>query len=192
MARSMSRRNRPSPALQALAENAVDDSTEAPSKTALKKHAQVLQDLGLALSRLPVDRRAAVAMPDDLREAIETYLKTRSHEGKRRQLQFIGKLLRRADAAPLAAAVNDFATGRAADAGRLHAVERWRDELIADDAAITRWVAEHPQTDVQQLRNLIRSARRDAAGLELEQRQPKSYRDLFQLLKQLLDSADPA
>ena len=188
----MSRRNRPSPALQALAENPPQDPAEAPSKTTLKKQAQTLQDLGLALSRLPAERRAAVSMPEDLREAIESYLKTRSHEARRRQLQLIGKLLRRTDPAPLAIAVNDFAAGRAANADRLHAIERWRDELIADDEAITRWVGEHPQTDIQQLRSLIRSARRDAAGAAIEQRQPKSYRELFQLLKRLLELSDPA
>jgi ribosome-associated protein len=131
-------------------------------------------------------------MPEDLREAIEHYRKTRSHEGRRRQLQFVGKLLRRVDPAPLANAVERFQSGRSADAERLHVIERWRDALIADDEAITRWIDGHPDTDVQQLRSLIRAARSEGAGAEAEQRQPKSYRQLFRLIRRALETADPA
>lgn len=177
--------------LSLVTEPIASGADEPPSKTARKKQAQALQDLGLALSRLPDEQRRAVSMPDDLREAIEGYLKTRSHEGRRRQLQFVGKLLRRVDPAPLVEAVERFHSGRSADAERLHTIERWRDALIADDEAITRWVAAHPETDVQQLRSLIRIARADGAGQDAEQRQPKSYRQLFRLIRRALNAADP-
>ncbi len=168
----------------------IDDAgSEAPSKTALKKQAHALQQLGLALTRLPADFRQQTPMDENLREAIAHYLKIRSHEARRRQMQLIGKLLRGVDPAPLQAAVDAFAAGRALDAERLHGVERWRDELIADDEAVTRWMSEHPQTDIQALRNLIRNARREAGQTEPGQRQSRSYRELFRMIRQNLDRA---
>ncbi len=169
---------------------AVPGSEAAPSKTARKKQAHALQELGLTLARLPDERRRAVDMPDDLREAIEHYLQFRSHEARRRQLQLVGKLLRRIDPAPLVEAVERFHSGRSAEAERLHAVERWRSALIADDEAVTRWVAAHPDTDVQELRRLVRSARAEGAGQDAEQRQPKSYRLLFRLIRRALEAAE--
>jgi len=168
------------------------DPHAGPSKTELKQRAHALQDLGLAVARLPQEHRRSIEMPEDLHEAIETYLTTRSHEARRRQLQLVGKLLRRVDPDPLIAAVERFSRGRAVDAERLHAVEDWRDALIRDDEAITRWIENYPDTDVQQLRSLVRSARRESAGKRAEQRQPRSYRLLFRLIHEALAGSDPA
>ncbi len=74
----------------------------------------------------------------------------------------------------------------------MHEAERWRAELIASDDALTRWMTEHPATDTQQLRSLVRAARRDAVGLAPEARQPKSFRDLFQLIKPLMAASADA
>lgn len=187
----MSKRKRPSD-WSTLAEATETGDAEGPSKSARKRHAEALQDLGLALAMLPTEQRRAVEMPEDLREAVEQYLKTRSHEARRRQLQFVGKLLRRVDAAPLLAAVERFQSGRSADAECLHVIERWRDALIADDEAVTRWIEEHPDTDIQQLRSLVRAARSEGAGQDAEQRQPKSFRLLFRLIRRTLEAADSA
>jgi ribosome-associated protein len=97
--------------------------------------------------------------------------------------------MRHADAEPLREAVASFKLGSARDTLMLHQSERWRDELIADDAASTRWAAEFPQSDLQQLRSLVRSARKDAA-LVLEKRNGRGYRELFQFVKQWL-KAEP-
>ncbi len=156
---------------------------DAPSKTKAKAESHALQDLGRQLCDLPADRLAATEMPDLLREAILTWQKTKSHEGRRRQMQYVGKLMRSADPGPLREAVAAFALGGAQDAWRLHEAERWRERLIADDAALDRWVQAHPGTDVQRLRSLVRAARRDGAALAPEQRQPKSFRELFQFLR---------
>jgi ribosome-associated protein len=137
---------------------------DGPSKTALKQQSHALQALGLQLAELSEQRLAATPMPDALREAIEEWRRTRSHEGKRRQMQYIGKLMRSADESPLREAVAAAALGSAHDALALHEAEAWRAQLIADDAALDRWLAAHPQCDVQQLRSLIRAARRDGAG----------------------------
>ncbi len=155
---------------------------ERPSKTQLKQQSHALQTLGEALAALSDERLARTEMPEGLRDAIETLRKTRSHEGRRRQLQYVGKLMRSADADVLREAVAEAELGSAKEALRLHEAERWRAELIADDDALTRWLHDHPATDTQQLRSLVRAARREAA-LPPEQRQPRTYRELFQFIK---------
>jgi ribosome-associated protein len=159
-----------------------------PSKTRLKQHSHDLQTLGLAVAALSDEALARIEMPEALRDAIHEYRRTKSHEGRRRQMQYVGKLMRHADEEALREAVAAATLGTAQSALALHEVERWRAELIASDDALTRWLAEHPQTDSQQLRSLVRAARRDAAGLAPEARQPKSFRELFQFIKPLLDT----
>jgi ribosome-associated protein len=159
-----------------------------PSKTRLKQEAHELQTLGRELSELPEDRLAAIDMPDALREAIVTFRRTKSHEGRRRQLQYVGKQMRAADAGPLREAVDAYKLGSAKDTLRLHETERWRDELVATDEALTRWTQEFPQSDLQRLRSLIRSARKDAAAAP-EQRSGRGYRELFQFIKPWLVEA---
>lgn len=179
----MSRRAAPHRGLETHYGDADDD---APSKTALKAQSHALQALGRELTELPAERLAALDMPEPLREAILTYQRTRSHEGRRRQMQYVGKLMRSADEAPLREAVAAFALGSAKDTLALHEAERWREALIDDDEALTRWMAEHPDTDAQRLRSLVRAARRDRAALTPEQRQPRSFRELFQFIRPLI------
>jgi ribosome-associated protein len=154
------------------------------SKSQRKRDAQALQALGEALAALPGDRLRGIDLPEPLREAIEHWQQIRSHEGRRRQMQLIGKLMRSADARALGEAVAEASIGSARETLALHRAERWRADLIADDAAFDRWLAAHPGTDAQRLRSLVRAARRDAA--RPEQRQPRSYRELFQFIKPLL------
>lgn len=165
------------------------DADERPSKTQRKKASHELQDLGEALVALPASRVKDLAIPDNLRDAVHEYLRTRSHEGKRRQMQYIGKLMRGVDTAPIRQAVLDMQLGRAKDSLALHEAERWRAELVADDAAIGDFVQQFPGTDMQQLRSLVRAARKDAA-LAPEQRSGRAYRELFQFIKQARDAND--
>ena len=157
-----------------------------PSKTKLKAESQALQDLGKALCELSADRLRATEMPEILRDAIDEWRRTKSHEGKRRQMQYVGKLMRSADEAPLREAVAAAALGSAHDTWRLHEAERWREALIAEDEAMTQWLAQHADCDSQRLRSLVRAARRDSAKMTPEMRQPKSYRELFQFLRPLI------
>jgi ribosome-associated protein len=157
-----------------------------PSKTQLKNKSHELQTLGVALAALSDNALAAIEMPEPLRDAIELYRRTKTHEGRRRQMQYVGKLMHNADEATLREAVAAATLGTAQSALALHEAERWRAELIASDDAMTRWMAEHPDTDTQQMRSLVRAARRDAAGLVPEDRQPKSFRELFQFIKPML------
>jgi ribosome-associated protein len=161
---------------------------ERPSKSELKRQAHEQQALGAALAALPEAALAATPMPQSLRDALAELQRTRSHEGRRRQVQYIGKLMRQAEIEPLREAVAAAQLGRAHDALSLHRTEQWRGALVADDDALTRWMAEHPQTDLQQLRALIRNARKDAA-LPPEQRHGRAWRELFRYIKPFLTSA---
>lgn len=168
------------------------DDAERPSKTAQKKAMHELQALGEALMTLPDDRIDAIGLDESLREAVRTAQRTRSFEGRRRQMQYLGKLMRKADAEPIREAVAAFQLGYAKDALALHEAERWRSELLADDDALTRWLAHHPGSDAQQLRSLVRSARKDAAaigpgGAGAAPRQGRAYRELFRLLRATLN-----
>ena len=174
-----------------LPDDDLDAHDERPSKTQRKKEMHELQALGEALVEMPDDRLDKLELPDSLRDALREYKRTRSHEGRRRQMQFIGKLMRRVDADPIREAVADMQLGRAKDSLALHQAEHWRAELIAGDDAVTRWMSEHPACDVQQLRNLVRAARKDAA-VAPERRSGRAYRELFQFIKPLLEQQEPA
>lgn len=164
----------------------VDDRP--PSKSMLKRASQQLQVLGQQLLDMPDSRLADIDMPERLRDALDAYKKTRSFEGKRRQLQYIGKVMREVDEAPLREAVAQFQLGHARNSLALHQAERWRAELIAEDKdALTRWVAEFPDTDLQPLRALIRNARKDAAA-EPEKRNGRAFRELFQFVKHAMEA----
>lgn len=154
-----------------------------PSKTRLKQESHQLQSLGGALVALPQDRLDALPLSETLFEAVREFKRTRSHEGRRRQMQYIGKLMRGADPEPIRQAVAEMQLGRARDSLALHEAERWRAELVASDDAATRWIAEHPRADAQRLRSLVRNARRDAS-LAPEKRSGRAHRELFQFLRQ--------
>jgi ribosome-associated protein len=157
-----------------------------PSKTQMKQRSHELQSLGSALSALSADALAAIDMPESLRDAIELFRRTKTHEGRRRQMQYVGKLMHNADEAALREAVAAATLGTAQSALALHQIEQWRAELIASDDALTRWLTAHPDTDTQQLRSLVRAARRDSVGLAPEARQPRSYRELFLFIKPMV------
>jgi len=159
-----------------------------PSKSMLKRESHDLQVLGKQLLEMPDSRLDDLPMPERLRDALDDYKKTKSFEGKRRQLQYIGKVMRLIDAEPLREAVAEFQMGHARNALELHQAERWRVELLSEDKdVVTRWAAEFPGTDLQQLRALVRNARKDAAAAP-ENRNGRAYRELFQYIKQVMMS----
>ena len=154
-----------------------------PSKTRLKQASHELQALGEAVVALPDARLDGLAISETLLDAIRQFKKTKTFEGRRRQMQYIGKLMRNNDVASIRQAVTDMQFGRAKDSLALHQAERWRAELLADDEAATRWINAHPETDAQQLRSLVRAARKDAALLP-EKRSGRAFRELFQFIKE--------
>lgn len=165
-----------------------DDTLQGPSKTQLKQQMLELQQLGQALAELPSERLKGIDLPDRLLEAIVEFKRTRSHEGRRRQMQYVGKLMRGVDPEPLRAAVDAFALGSAVDSLRLHEAERWRMELVRDDDAITRWAQAFPDSDLQRLRALVRAARRDESAAT-GQRHGRGWRDLFQFVKPFVEQS---
>lgn len=150
------------------------------SKTRRKQEMQELQGLGEALVALSEDRLKRLDLPEQLQEAVLEAKRIRQHEAHRRQLQYIGRLMRDIDAESVAAQVADIQGESAAAKAQFHALERWRARLIEDDGALAEWLAQHPGSDVQQLRQLVRNARREAA----EGRPPRSSRALFKLLRE--------
>ena len=158
----------------------------APSRNELKKTMQDLQELGEAVASLPVDRLDKLKLDERLRDAIDELRRTKSFEGKRRQVQYIGKLMKHEDPAPLREAVASYRVGSATDTLALHQAEYWRDQLLAGDDALANWVKDYPATDVQQLRSLVRSARKEK--LEPGERHGRAYRDLFKLVKELMST----
>jgi ribosome-associated protein len=164
-----------------------------PSKTELKRESTELQALGEALLTLSAERLAALALPEKLFDALEQAKKISAFEGRRRQIQFIGKLMRQVDPVPIRAAIEAQHGGSAQDAMDLHLAEQWRDQLVLDDGALERWLAAHADSDVQQLRALIRQARKDARperpGEAL--RHGKAYREIFQLVRGVLQHDSP-
>jgi len=151
------------------------------SKTKRKKEMHELQALGVALVDLPESQLAAMQIADELREAVLEAKRIKSHEGRRRQLQYIGRLMREIDPVPLRAQL-DAVTGHSAqEAARHRRLEALREKLLADDEALTAYIAEHAGADLQALRTLIRNARRE----QKEGRPPRAYRELFRLLKSL-------
>ncbi len=159
-----------------------DDDFDRPSKSQKKRDMHELQSLGEDLLTLPMDRVTPLALPEILMDALRAAKKITAHEGRRRQIQYIGKLMRQVDPEPIREAVAAFKLGHAKDSLALHESERWRAELLANDEALQRFIAEHPGIDVQQLRSLVRAARKDAAGAP-EQRNGRAFRELFQFIK---------
>jgi len=170
--------------------NEFEEEYDRPSKSQLKREMTALQKLGAELIAEPKDRVLRVPMPEDVREAILICQGITDHEGRRRQLQYVGKKMRSLEPDELAAIQKTLDSWRGlskSETAALHALERWREKLLADDAALTALIAKHPEVDAQQLRTLIRNARKEQAA----NKPPKAYREIFQILKQLRSSSLP-
>lgn len=143
-----------------------------------------LQKLGAELVAEPKERVMRVPMPEDIRDAILECQRIKDHEGRRRQLQYVGKkmrLLEEEEVEAIQKVINSWRGQSKAETAALHALEKKRDKLLADDKTLTELLQQHPELDGQHLRTLIRNARKEQA----ENKPPKAYREIFQILKQL-------
>lgn len=165
------------------------------SKTDLKKYSDRLQELGESLLTLRADLMKRLDLSEKLVDAVAEAKRITNFEGRRRQMQFIGKLMRGLPQDTLAAveaALDEQNKGSAKGTLSLHQAEQWRDQLIADDDALTRWLQLDTDADVQQLRALIRQARKDAQAPQAQDqpgeavRHGKAYREIFQLVKAVI------
>jgi len=164
--------------------NEFEQEYDRPSKSQLKREMTALQKLGEDLVAESRDRVKRVPMPEDVRDAILECQQIKDHEGRRRQMQYVGKKMRSLEPDEIAAIQRTLDSWKGlskADTAAMHALERGREKLLADDGALTELMAEHPDLDVQHMRTLIRNARKEQA----ESKPPKAYREIFQILKQL-------
>ena len=175
--------------------------TDEASKTDLKRESTELQKLGEALLELRADLMARLDLPEKLVDALDEARRISNFEGRRRQMQFIGKLMRGLEPEVLQAvreALEDQHQGSARETMALHEAEQWRDQLIAGDEAFERWVQRYPETDTQQLRALVRQARKDRQPAQDEisrgllPRHSRAFREIFQIVRdRLSDLPEP-
>lgn len=162
------------------------DTDDRPSRSQLKRDAEALQDLGRELVEMSQARLDRVEMPDKLREAIDLARRITAHGGKRRQMQYIGKLMRNLDAEPIRAQLEAMQQADRRAAQRFHHLEALRDKLIAEgDAALGDILEDYPDADRQHLRQLIRQAQQERD----KNKPPASARSLFRYLRELDEKA---
>jgi ribosome-associated protein len=180
----MNRKTRIQPIETAPAtEQDVDDNGyDRPSKSQLKRDMHALQELGEALIALPKDALKRMPMPEKLDEAVREARRITDHEGKRRQVQYVGRVMRSLvddETAALRTALDSYRGVNRAETAKLHWIERTREKLLADDAALTEFIRQHPGVDAQEGRTLIRNARKERE----QQKPPRYFRELFQWIK---------
>jgi len=154
------------------------------SKTRRKKEMLELQALGARLVDLPEAQLASMQLAPELAQALLEAKRMRSHEARRRQLQFIGRLMRGLDAGPIRERLAALTGSSAQAAARHRRLEAWRERLLADDAALTEFAARYPGADLQKIRASIRNSRKE----QKEGKPPRAYRELFRLLKDIESS----
>jgi ribosome-associated protein len=165
---------------------------EGPSRSARKRDSEELQSLGEQVAELPNVTIAKLPLPEPLIDALANAKRIGSFGGRRRHLQYIGKLMRRLDPDALDAARAAVSAARAPSARQtalLHRAERERDELLESDAALERWLADDRDGDAQRLRSLIRQARKDAREARPGEapRRGKAYREIFVIVRARLE-----
>lgn len=159
-----------------------DDIPEAPSKSQRKREMLELQDLGAELVKLPETQLATLDLPENLRDAIALARRITSHGAQKRQRQYIGGLLRDLDPEPIRALLEQLRGADRVSKARFQESERWRARLLAEgDAALSEFLARHPQADHQHLRRLVREAAREAAA----GKPPRHARELFRYIQGL-------
>ena len=175
--------------------------SDEPSRTDLKRESDEQQKLGEDLLTLRAELMTRLDLPEKLVEAVAEAKRISNFEGLRRQMQFIGKLMRKLEAGKIEeirAALEEQHMPSAKETLLLHQAEQWRDRLVADDDAVGQWINLSPDTDSQQLRALVRQARKDAKPEKpgMAPRHGRAYREIFQLVREQLTSAqaqgDPA
>jgi len=155
---------------------------ESLSKTKRKQAMTALQDLGTVIVKLSQNQIEQLQLPEALHEAAMEARRLKQHEAIRRQMQYIGKLMRNVDAEPIRQQIEAWHGMNHQETARLHQLERWRERLLAEDAALSEFISAHPDCDAQQLRTLIRNTRKEQAA----NRPPASYRALFRWLRETL------
>ena len=156
------------------------------SKTQRKREMQALQNLGEELVALSPDKLAGLDLPARLLDAVLEAKRISKFGALRRQMQYLGRLMRDADADVIRSQLDVWKGTSVAETARLHAIERWRTRLIGDELALGELLDQFPRADAQRLRSLIRNVKREAAA----GKPPKSFRELFQELREIIRTDD--
>jgi ribosome-associated protein len=163
-----------------------DDSQ--PSKTRLKAEADAAQEIGRQLVALPKERLKKLQLEEALLDAIAEAKRITANGAIRRQMQYIGRLMRDTDLAPIVEQLQKWDGKHQEENARFHQMERWRMRMLEDVKAIELFIAEFPHTPVQQMRTLIRNAQKEhAAG-----KPPKSSRELFKIIRETMEGKSNA
>ncbi|HEX6635934.1 MAG TPA: ribosome biogenesis factor YjgA [Usitatibacter sp.] len=152
------------------------------SKTRRKKQMHALQDLGARLVALSAEELARIDLPETLREAVEDARRFTRHEARRRQMQYIGRIMRGIDAGPIAEQVAALKAPSKRQTALFHVAERWRQELLSDGEALERFVKEFPDADPHRIRAMVDEAREEKRA----SRAPRRFRELFHLLSAIV------
>ena len=160
----------------------IDPRDRPPSKSQLKRDAHALQKLGTELLDLPESEWSQLNLPQDLVAALREAKRLRSHGARKRQLQYIGKLMRNFDPLPIQQHFERLRLKTRQRARRHHEVEQWRTRLVDEgDPALEAFMDQYTQADRQHLRQLIRQARKE----QTENKPPKASRALFRYIRDL-------
>lgn len=158
-----------------------EDFIEPISKTKLKAEADALQEIGVKLVALPASKLAQLDLPERLIDAVNESKRITANGAIRRQKQYIGSLMRDIDVAPIVEQMQRWEGKNTAENAYFHQLENWRARLIADENALSEFIGIYPNVDSQQIRTLIRNARRESTL----NKPPKSSRELFKLLREM-------
>jgi ribosome-associated protein len=166
----------------------IDPEADVPiSKTKLKAEADAAQSIGKKLIDLSKDKLIKLALPEALFDAVLEAKRLTANGAVRRQLQYLGRLMRDVDSAPIIEQLQKWEGKNNEENARFHVLERWRTRLIAEPIALQEFLASFPQADIQQLRTLTRNAQREEAA----QKPPKSSRELFKLIREISEATNP-
>jgi len=168
-----------------LGEDDYDDYDDQPSKTQRKQAMHHLQAIGEQLAELNNDRLRQLDLPETLLDAVIEARRISAHGARRRHMQYIGKLMRTIDPAPIQAKLDEWNGLNKEQIARFHLIERWRDRLLAEEQAISELAREYAAADIQKIRALIRNARKEAAA----DKPPKSSHILFRELRGVIENA---
>lgn len=163
--------------------NTTDADLAPMSKTKRKAEADALQDIGVKLVELSKDKLKKLNLPEALMDAVLEAKRITANGATRRQKQYIGSLMRNTEVDPIVEQLEKWEGKNTAENAYFHQLERWRNRLIAEENALAEFIAQYPDVDTQQMRALIRNARKE----QTDNKPPKSSRELFKLLREVTE-----
>ena len=158
------------------------------SKSQRKRDMTALQKLGMTLVALKSSQLEQLKLPEALLDAVLEAKRLTKNEAIRRQMQFIGRIMRSVEAEPIQMQIDAWNGLNDQESAKQHQLERWRDRLVEDDSALAEFIALFPNSDAQQLRTLIRNTRKE----QLLKKTPAHYRALFRMLREILQNTPHA